>query len=395
MKPVTDPQKIKEALTRGVDSILPSFSGLEKILLSGKRIRIYCGYDPSTPFLHIGHAITLKKLSHFQKLGHEIIMLIGDFTGMIGDPTEKAATRKKLTRQEVLRNAESYKKTAGKIIDFEGENPAKVLFNSKWNDELTFADLIELSSNFTVQQMMARDMFQERIKNKKPVFLHEFLYPLAQAYDSLAMDIDLEIGGKDQTFNMLCGRDLMKILKKKDKFILTTKLLIDPAGKKMGKTEGNIVKMNEKPENMYGKIMAWPDEMIALGFELCTDTPLEKIKENNLNPRDLKAILAKEIVTIFHNKKEAEKAEQEFNRVFKEKKEPLIVPKLRLKEGVFDILDLLNKTGLIFSKAEAKRLIKQKGVKINNSLKEDWKEKIKIRKGDVIQIGKRRFLKII
>jgi tyrosyl-tRNA synthetase len=329
-------------------------------------------------------------------------MLIGDFTGMIGDPTEKTATRKKMSREEVLFNSKNYKKLASKILRFNGQNPCKILYNSKWSDPLSFVDLIELASHFTVQQMIIRDMFQKRIKQKKPIYLHEFLYPVAQAYDSLAMNVDLEVGGKDQTFNMLCGRDLVKDIKGKEKFVLATKLLIMSTGKKMGKTEGNIVSMTDEPKEMYGKIMAWPDSLIALGFELCTGLPINEIinisnqiKEGKLNPQKAKARLAREIVVICHNKKEAKKAEEEFNRVFKEKKLPTIIPKIKLKEQKINILDLLIKIKLAPSKSEAKRLILQKGVKINGETQKDWRKIVQLKKEMVIQVGKRNFVRII
>jgi len=218
-------QEIDEILTRGVEKIYPSKEELKKSLMSGKKIRLYCGYDPTAKSLHIGNAISINKLGQFQKLGHEVIFLIGDFTGMIGDPTDKSATRNKLTREDTLRNSENYKKQASGYLKFDGENPAIVRYNSEWSDKLTFKDLIGLSSNFTVQQMLERDMFEKRIKEEKPVYLHEFLYPLAQGYDSVAMDVDLEIGGNDQMFNMLAGRDLMKAIKGKEKFVLTMKIL--------------------------------------------------------------------------------------------------------------------------------------------------------------------------
>ena len=270
----SNPLQVKEVLSRGVGKIYPSYEALEKLLLSGKKIKLYCGYDPSSSSLHLGHAISLRKLGQFQKLGHEVIMLIGDFTGMIGDPTDKLATRKKLTRQEVLKNAKNYKKIASKFISFTGINAAKLKYNSQWLDKLTFKDLVEITSNFTVQQMIERDMFQERFKNNKPIYFHEFLYPMAQGYDSVAMDIDLEVGGNDQTFNMLVGRTLMKCLKGKEKFVLTMKLLIDSTGKKMSKSEGNMVALDEKPIEMFGKIMSWPDEIMLAGFELLTDVPM-------------------------------------------------------------------------------------------------------------------------
>jgi len=402
VKIITNPLKIEEVLSRGVEKIYPSFKDLEKIMLSGKRLRLYCGYDPTAPTLHIGHMVTLKKLAQFQTLGHEVIMLIGDFTGMIGDPTEKIGTRKKLSREEVLRNSKNYKKLTGKILKFSGLNPCRLLYNSKWLDSLSFTDLIKLASNFTVQQMIIRYMFQERIRKEKPIYLHEFLYPLAQAYDSVAMDVDLEIGGKDQAFNMLCGRDLMKVLKNKEKFVLATKLLITPEGKKMGKTEGNLIPMDENPKEMYGKIMSWPDSLITIGFELCTDLPMEEIteisnqiKKRRLNPREAKAKLAREIVTICRNKRAAQKAEEEFNRVFKEEKLPSRIPGIKIREKALNILDLLVKIGLASSKSEAKRLILQKGVKINNQVQDDWQKIIEIKKGIVIQVGKRKFIRLI
>jgi len=402
VKIITNPLKIEEVLSRGVEKIYPSFKDLEKIMLSGKRLRLYCGYDPTAPTLHIGHMVTLKKLAQFQTLGHEVIMLIGDFTGMIGDPTEKIGTRKKLSREEVLRNSKNYKKLTGKILKFSGLNPCRLLYNSKWLDSLSFTDLIKLASNFTVQQMIIRYMFQERIRKEKPIYLHEFLYPLAQAYDSVAMDVDLEIGGKDQAFNMLCGRDLMKVLKNKEKFVLATKLLITPEGKKMGKTEGNLIPMDENPKEMYGKIMSWPDSLITIGFELCTDLPMEEIteisnqiKKRRLNPREAKAKLAREIVTICRNKRAAQKAEEEFNRVFKEEKLPSRIPEIKIREKALNILDLLVKIELASSKSEAKRLILQKGVKINNQVQDDWQKIIEIKKGIVIQVGKRKFIRLI
>jgi len=402
VKIITNPLKIEEVLSRGVEKIYPSFKDLEKIMLSGKRLRLYCGYDPTAPTLHIGHMVTLKKLAQFQTLGHEVIMLIGDFTGMIGDPTEKIGTRKKLSREEVLRNSKNYKKLTGKILKFSGLNPCRLLYNSKWLDSLSFTDLIKLASNFTVQQMIIRYMFQERIRKEKPIYLHEFLYPLAQAYDSVAMDVDLEIGGKDQAFNMLCGRDLMKVLKNKEKFVLATKLLITPEGKKMGKTEGNLIPMDENPKEMYGKIMSWPDSLITIGFELCTDLPMEEIteisnqiKKRRLNPREAKAKLAREIVTICRDKRAAQKAEEEFNRVFKEEKLPSRIPEIKIREKALNILDLLVKIELASSKSEAKRLILQKGVKINNQVQDDWQKIIEIKKGIVIQVGKRKFIRLI
>ena len=389
--------KIKQVLEKGVEKIYPSKEALERKLKSGKRIRLYCGYDPTTPSLHIGHAITLRKLAQFQKLGHEVIFLIGDFTALIGDPTNKRATRKRLTRKQISKNFKNYKKQASKILKFSGKNPAKVMFNSKWNSKLSPDKLMDLAFNFSVQQMLVRDMFRERIKKDKQILLPEFLYPLFQAYDSVAMDVDLEIGGNDQTFNMLRGRDLIKNLKNKEKFVLTTKLLVDPRGQKMGKTEGNVINLDEKPKEMFGKIMAWLDSLIFPGFELCTDLSIDeinKIKKQKNNPRDDKARLAREIISIHHSKSVAQKAEREFNRVFKEKKTPSAVRTFK-SSGKTGILDLLVKTKLAPSKSEAKRLIQQKAIKIDNKIIKDWKQKITPKKGAILKAGKRKFIKLI
>lgn len=397
-----DSEKIKEILERGVEKIYPNREGLEKLLMSGKKIRLYCGFDPTSPHLHIGNAIQLRKLAQFQKLGHEVIFLIGDFTGMIGDPTDKNAARKRLSRKEIKENFKNYKKQASKILNFSGPNKAKVLYNSKWNNKLRFTELIDLASNFTVQQILIRDMFQERIKDEKPIYLHEFLYPLTQAYDSVAMDVDLEIGGNDQTFNMLCGRDLMRAVKNKEKFVLANKLLKDPTGKKMGKTEGNMINLDEEPSEMYGKIMSWPDSLIIPGLELCTDIPISEIKNiknqinnNSINPRDAKAKLAFEIVKIHHRETAAKNSQQEFNRVFKEKENPTEIETYKLKDNKVNILDLLVETKLAPSKSEAKRLIEQRGVRMNDEIVSDWKQEIFIEKESILQVGKRHFIKLI
>ncbi len=393
--------KIKEVLTRGVENIYPNRQALEKKLKSGQKIRLYCGFDPTASSLHIGNAIQIRKLAQFQALGHEVIFLIGDFTGMIGDPTDKAKARKKLTRKQVLKNSEKYKDQAGRILDFSGNNPAKVMHNSQWNDKLSFIDLIEIASNFTAQQTLARDMFKKRIEAGEDLYLHEFLYPLMQAYDSLAMDVDLEVGGNDQTFNMLAGRTLMKKMKNKEKFVLTTKLLVDSSGQKMGKTEGKMINLDTPANEMFGQIMAWSDEVIGLGLELCTDIPMtevnrieEQIKQGKMNPRDAKARLALEIVAVHHSQKAAAEAEKEFNRVFKKKEKPSKMPIVKLTTKKYSLLDLLVQIKLAPSKSEAKRLIVQGGVKIDNQVVKNWQKEIVVKDGLIIQVGKRKFVKV-
>lgn len=394
MKTNTDPQKIQELLSRGVENIYPKKEFLEARLKSGEQLTLYTGYDPTGQTLHIGHGITMLKLRQFQELGHKVIMLIGDFTGMIGDPTDKTSARQKLTRKQVLENCKNYKKQAAAVLNFSGKNPVQVKFNSKWLAKMSFADVVELSSHFTVQRMMERDMFENRIKEEKPIYLHEFLYPLMQGYDSVAMDVDGEIGGNDQTFNMLAGRTLMKDLKNKEKFVLTTKLLVDSSGKKMGKTEGNMVAFSDKPEDMFGKVMSWTDGMIGNGFELCTTMPMgtiQKLKAETQNPRDQKLKLAFEIVKTFLGEKHAKVAEEHFSKVFQEKSKPQEIPEL--KPSATDIITVLVESGICKSKSEARQVIGQGGVKIND-------EKVvaidvQVKMGDVVQKGSRFFVKII
>ena len=391
----TKSQKIEEVLIRGVENVYPDCQTLETVLKSGKKLRIYCGIDP-TGKLHLGHGAVLGKLRQFQDLGHEVIVLIGDFTATIGDPTGKNVARKALTRKQVLAFAKNYKKQIRKILDF-NKSDVKFLYNEEWTNKLKPIDLLAIASKFTVARLLERDMFQRRIKAGKDIHAHEFLYPVFQAYDAVTMDIDMQIGGNDQTFNMLAGRKLMKKMKNKKTFVLTTKLLVDPTGKKMGKTEGNMINLDESPREMYGKIMNWPDNLIGIGFELLTKlsiAEINKLMKSNANPKDIKARLAREIVTMYHSKKEAEKAEKEFNKVFKEKGLPTKIPEIKIRKKELNILDLLVKTRLVSSKAEAKRLIEQKGVKIDSKVQKDWKAVIEIKKGQIIQVGKRRFAKI-
>lgn len=405
-KVINDKKTITELLTRGVEKVYPGYKELEKKLLSGDRIKLYCGYDPSAQALHIGNAISLNKLAQFQALGHEVIFLVGDFTGMIGDPTDKKATRRKMTREEVLENARYYQKQASAYLKFDGDNPAKILYNSAWNDKLTFQELIELSSNFTVQQMIQRDMFQERLKEEKPIYLHEFLYPLTQGYDSVAMDVDLEIGGNDQLFNMLCGRDLLKNIKNKEKFVLTVKLLADEHGKKMGKSEGNVVFLNEKPNDMYGKIMAWPDGLICSAFELCTNLPVaeikkmsEALKKDKINPRDLKMKLALEITRINYGETIAESAQENFIKTIQRKEMPSEIVTWLAKNDKYPVIDLLMETKLAASKSEARRLIEQGAIKVNQGNKatviKDSQVEIDVHEEIILQRGKLQFVKII
>lgn len=390
-------EKIKEILNRGIEEVIVK-EDLEKKLLSGKKIRLYYGVDPTGSDLHLGHAVILWKLKDFQDLGHEVIFLIGDFTARIGDPSGKDATRKPLTEKEIKENFKNYKKQASKILDF---SKVKIKYNSTWLSKLKFADILKLATNFTVQQMLQREMFDRRIKENSPISLQEFLYPLMQGYDSVAMDVDLEVAGTDQMFNMLAGRTLQKIYNNKDKDILTTKLLLGLDGRKMSKTYGNFVAIEDKPGEMYGKLMSMKDELIDDYFEIATrltSAEISKIKNLSDNPRDIKAKLAKEIVKMYHGEKNAELAENEFNKVFRNKELPSDMPVFETEKNNYPILDLLCDTKLAPSKNEAKRLVEGGGVEIINGDKKeritDWKKEINLENGTIIKVGNRRFIKI-
>jgi tyrosyl-tRNA synthetase len=407
-------KKIDEFLSRGVENIYPNMEFLrEKLIEAGKngekpeKLSMYLGIDPTGPTLHLGHAIILKKLADFQALGHEAVLLIGDFTGMIGDPTDKSATRKRLTREEVLANARLYKKQAEVFLNFSGPNPARLVYNSEWLSKMHFGDVLELASKVTVEQMLKRDMFEKRMKESRPIYIHEFLYPLLQGYDSVAMNVDGEIGGNDQTFNMLIGRDLSKSMLNKEKFVVATKLLVDSSGKKMGKTEGNMVSLNQSAEEMFGRVMSWTDGLIIPGFELCTSVAQQDIesmkssiehKENN--PKDLKMRLAQEIVTIYHGAKAAEEAKQNFINTFKKGALPEGVKEIFVVRSI-PLAGLLLKEGLVESKTDFRRLIKGGAINIvsdvsgetsGNAVVSDVNYRIE--RDIALRIGKKRFIRI-
>ncbi len=387
MKIVTDEKKIEEALTRGVENVYPSKEEVKKVLLSGKILSIYNGIDPTGPTLHIGHGATLLKLKEFQDLGHKIILLIGDFTGRIGDPTDKTATRKQLSVKQIKENLKLYTKQAGRILDM---GKVQVKFNSKWLSKLSFEEGMEIASEFTLQQMIERDMFEKRLKEGQPIHLHEFFYPLMQGYDSVAMNVDMEIGGNDQTFNMLVGRTMMKN-RGKEKYVLTTKLLTDPTGKKMGKSEGNMVTLEDSADNMFGKIMSWPDTLMPLAFEICTRVPMSEINMNQ-NPRDLKIKLAFEIVKIYHGEKKAKEAEENFENTFAKGGIPEDVLEVVVKDDA-KLVDVLLSEKIVSSKTEFRRLIGEGAI-----TDMDKNEKVKDTEAKasktVYKIGKHRFIKI-
>lgn len=383
--------ELKQILEHNIDSVLPRLEDLEDKLKAGEKLRVYCGFDPTGEHLHIGHAMQLMKLRDFQRAGHEVIMLIGSFTAMIGDPTDKAAARTRLTKEEVMANAATYKEQAEKILDFEGENPAQIKFNDEWLAKLTMEEVVELASHFTVQQMAERDMFEKRLEAGKPVYLHEFMYPLMQGYDSVAMDVDVEVGGSDQLFNMLAGRTLQKQINQKEKFVLTLSLLTNDEGKKMSKSEGGFIAIDDAPEDKYGKIMSMADSMILpYGRALQIEVD-ESLVESD--PRQAKANLAKAVVAMFDDEDAAEKAEEHFNTVFRSNDIPEDMPEFEVKEAM-GILDLLRETQLTSSNSEARRMLDQGAVKIDGEVVTDQQMQIEPGKEFVLQKGKRHFVRV-
>lgn len=389
----------KEVLMRGVQEFLPSKELLFKQLSEDKKLRIYTGIDPTGPTLHLGHMIVLKKLRDFQNLGHEVILLMGDFTAMIGDPTDKLAVRKVLTEKEVKNNLKLYKKQAEFFLNFKGNNPAKVLFNSSWLKKLNLKDILDLTSLVTVDQMLKRDMFSRRMEESKPIYMHEFMYPLLQGYDSVSMNVDVEIGGNDQLFNMMMGRDLQKKLNNKEKTSITMKLLADTTGKKMGKTEGNMVSLLDSNTDMFGKIMSWTDDMILNGFELCTNISViemnqikKGLSDGGVNPRDAKILLAYEIVKIYHGEKNAEQARQNFINTFSKGELPENIQEIGVPVGTPLGLILQNEK-MVASAGEFKRLVKEGAVNTTEG-EEIMDFNYVISKPIVVKVGKRRFLDI-
>ncbi|EKD79140.1 MAG: hypothetical protein ACD_41C00156G0010 [uncultured bacterium] len=326
-----------------------------------------------------------------------MILLIGDFTGRIGDPTGKDKTRVPLTPEQLAENAQTYKDQAAKILDFNHpENPVEIRYNSTWLAKLTFADVIKLASHFTVQQMLERDMFEQRLNDNKPISLHEFFYPLMQGYDSVAMDVDLEVGGTDQTFNMLAGRTLQKEINHREKFVLTVPLLADSRGVKIGKTEGNVIAITAEPADLYGKIMALGDDVVRQCFELCTNVAMAEVDKKvaaEKNPKETKMWLAREIVTLYHDAAAAQQAEAEFEKVFSEHGKPTDMPQQPVPTST-EPLEVLMVLGLATNKTAAKRLFEQGGVKLNDVKVTDWKAPLELKSGDILQVGKRNFVEL-
>jgi len=398
MKINTNLKKMEEVLTRNVDQILPGKNQLKKIMRQ-RKIRLYLGVDPTGKKLHLGHTITLRKLQDFADLGHEAILVVGTGTVLAGDPSLRETVRSTITKKEIQENIKNWKKQVGKIINLK---KIKIRYNGEWLLKLKLEDILKIASKISAAKLFQREMFQKRIKRGGTVLTHEFLYPLLQGYDSVFLKADLEIGGTDQIFNMLIGRELEEKLLKKEKFVLTCPMILGTDGKTMSKTSGNCIWIDDSPNQMFGKIMSIPDNLIIPYLELLTDLSdqtIQKFKKSfrkkKINPRDLKEKLAFEIVKKYHSQAAASRAKEEFRRIFREKKIPYKVPEIKLKEQEISILDLLIKTKLVSSKSEAKRLIIQRGVKIDGKTQDSWQKAFKIKKGLIVQVGKRKFLKII
>ncbi len=391
MKINTNPKKIKEVLERGVEEILPSKEDLTR-LMKKKKIRLYLGVDPTASKLHLGHTVGLKKLQQFADLGHEAILVIGTGTVLAGDPSLRESIRPQISEEEIKKNIRTWKKQAGKVLDF---SKVKIKYNGDWLRKLNLKDIINLASHISAVKLFQREMFQRRIKKGNTVRAHEILYPLLQGYDSVFMDVDLEIGGTDQVFNMLIGRELKQKMLRKEKFVLTFPMVLGTDGQQMSKTSGNCVWLLDSSNQMFGKIMSIHDSLIKKYLELITN--LTKKEINGIlekKPHIAKAMLAKEIVKLYHGEKAAILAEKEFNQVFREKRLPSKIPVFKTTKKVLPILDLLFAAKLVSSRGQGKRLIFQKGVKIDKKTKTDWHEIVKIKDGMILQVGKRKFVKI-
>ena len=392
-------EKIEELIDRGTEQIIVK-SSLAKKLSFGKPLRVKFGVDPTAPRLHLGHTVVLRKLRQFQELGHQVIFLIGDFTARIGDPSDRLAARKPLTDKEIQENIKTYKQQVGKVLDL---TKVEIRNNSEWHSNMDFAELFQLTSYFTVNQMLERDMYKERMRKKKPLWIHEFLYPILQGYDSVALQADVELGGTDQTFNLLAARDIQPHYHQPPQDILTVPLIEGTDGKdKMSKSVGNTIDLQDTPKDMYGKTMSIPDKLIIKYFTLLTDVPLSSIKEyekamsGGANPKDYKAKLAQELVKMYHGNSQAITAAKEFNSLFKENKIPSDIPEYKIqKEETVTLLDIVANTKLATSRGEARRLIEQGAVQVDGQQIKGWKSKIQVKNGLVIKVGKRKFIKLV
>ncbi|MDO8626705.1 MAG: tyrosine--tRNA ligase [Candidatus Magasanikbacteria bacterium] len=389
----TDPKKIQELLNRGVDEVIVK-ADLEKKLLSGKKLRVKLGIDPTSPNLHIGRSIPLLKMRDFQELGHQLVFIVGDATGVIGDTSDKDSERPMLTHEQVKKNMKAYVEQAGKIIDIK---KCEVRYNSEWHNKLSSGELEWQADQFSLHDFIMRENIKKRLNVGTRVSLREAMYPLMQGYDSVAVKADVEIGGTDQRFNLLAGRTMQPAYKQVSQNIVMGPLLEGTDGRKMSSSWGNTINFNDTPEDMYGKCMTVPDDVIIKYFTLATRVPLTMINEyahalkQGANPRDIKMKLAYELTSFYHNEKIAGQAEHNFVAMFRNKAKPDDIP--NLKPSRYDLVTTLVEAKIVSSKSEARRAIEQKGVKVNDQVVAD--SDLKLKPGDIIQKGKRFFVKII
>ena len=384
--------QMEELLIRGVDTIYPNIKALEKRIENGKPLRVYIGVDPTGTKLHIGHSIGLSKLQEFADAGHEAILLFGTGTVLVGDPSQRSEARKRITEDEINENIKTWKEQVSKIIDFE---KVKVVQNSDWLLKLTLKDIIDIASNITAVHLFKRESFQRRIDKGDTVWFHETMYPLLQGYDSVAMDVDLEIGGTDQTFNMLMGRELMQKMKGKEKFVLTTPMILGTDGQQMSKSTGNCIWLDDSPEDMYGKIMSIPDAQIDSYAELLTNLSIEELKREE--PVNQKKKLARAIVSKFHGVEKANLAQEHFEKTVQKGQVPDTIPTIQLPKAyssMVRIIELLETAKLVSSKSEAKRLTQQGGVEVDGKKITDPNESIEVKNDMIIRAGKRKYIKI-
>ena len=408
MSTITNPQKINQILERRVEKIYPSKEALRKVLLSGKKLRLYLGIDPTAVKLHLGHTVPLRTLQAFADLGHEVILLFGTGTVLVGDPSLRETGRKKITQKEIEKNVKTWKKQVEPIINF---SKVKIKYNGDWLIKLRLKDIIYLGSLVTALQLFKRESFTRRIKAGDTVWYYETLYPLLQGYDSVAMNVDLEIGGTDQTFNMLIGREMQKKVNNKEKFVVALKMIAGTNGKNMSKTSGNCIWLTDTPKDIFGKLMTVQDQLIPDYLEFFTKTAMEEIKKTkeklkkDKNPMLLKKQMAFKITALLKGEKEAQQARREFEKVHQQNKTPTNIPTFplsKLSKNPINPVDLLVETNLAPSRTETKRLITQKAVKLNQSTinnlpagKAGQQSTINVKSDDILKVGKHRWLKFI
>ena len=392
-----------EVIRRGTVDLLPMDElkqKLESSIKTGKPLRIKQGFDPTAPDIHLGHTVGIRKLKQFQDLGHQVVVIIGDYTGMVGDPSEKSATRPRLTYDQVMKNAKTYQEQFFKILD---PQKTEMVYNGQWFSKMRFDEIMELASKFTVARMLERDDFAKRYESQQPISIHEFFYPLMQGYDSVMINADVEIGATEQKFNLIIARQIQKEYGQESQIVLTLPVLVGIDGvQRMSKSTGNYIGIDEKPEEMYGKTMRIPDGQIYPYFELITDVELSELKkvkkqldDLSINPRDLKRQLARTIVTMYHGEKAANEAEAHFDQIHIKKEVPDEIPEFKLSGKNQRIIDIIVDAKLAASKGEARRLVKQKAVTLDGKQITDEFFELSIENSTVLKVGKRKFIKLI